>query len=191
MRTVPLLACAFLAAQAAPLAVSARAQTTVPPLTYMQTLSPQAVKAVQEHLRAAGAYAGQADGVWGGQSEAALTRFQEAHGLQPTGALNDATAATLGLSPGDLLANAAPAPPPPAETPLSPTVVRSVQTRLRQFGFYNGQIDGIWGPSMQSALAQFQQGRGLQANGQLNPATTTALGLDPNNLLAQTPAPVR
>lgn len=77
--------------------------------------------------------------------------------------------------------------------PLAPEVVRAIQGRLRQLGFYPGQIDGIWGPSMQSSLERFQQGRGLQATGQLTPATTTALGLDPNNLAAQLPVgvPVR
>ena len=49
------------------------------------------------------------------------------------------------------------------------------------FGFYFGRIDGIWGPSMQASLQRLQQGRGLPATGQLNPATVTALGLDPNN----------
>jgi len=46
---------------------------------------------------------------------------------------------------------------------------------------------------MQASLQRFQQGRGLQATGQLNPATVTALGLDPNNLAAPpaTFAPVR
>jgi hypothetical protein len=33
--------------------------------------------------------------------------------------------------------------------------------------------------SMQACLQRFQQGGGLQATGQLNPATVTALGLDP------------
>jgi len=34
---------------------------------------------------------------------------------------------------------------------------------------------------MQASLQRLQQGRGLPATGQLNPATVTALGLDPNN----------
>ena len=42
---------------------------------------------------------GRADGVWGPDSQAALERFQQARGLQVTGQLNQATAATLGLDP--------------------------------------------------------------------------------------------
>jgi peptidoglycan hydrolase-like protein with peptidoglycan-binding domain len=60
--------------------------------------------------------------------------------------------------------------------------VRNIQGRLKQLGYYSGGIDGVWGPEMQSALARFQQGQGLQATGQINPATVTAMGLDANNL---------
>ena len=55
--------------------------------------------------------------------------------------------------------------------------MRTVQARLQALGFYNGAIDGVWGPGTQSAIERFQQGRGLQPNGQLNPATVSALGL--------------
>jgi peptidoglycan hydrolase-like protein with peptidoglycan-binding domain len=139
--------------------------------------------AVQQRLKQNGAYAGQTDGVWGPDSAAPL----EQYGLQVTGQLNQGTVATLGLNPADLLAAAPPGVPTPsasAAEPLSKEAIRAVQSRLHQLGFYSGRVDGIWGPSMQGALQRFQQGRGLQATGQLNPATVTALGLDPNNLAA-------
>jgi peptidoglycan hydrolase-like protein with peptidoglycan-binding domain len=167
----------------------ASAQTAAP-LTYSQPLSPAGVSAVQQRLKQAGAYAGNTDGLWGRDSAAALERFQRSHGLV-AGPLNQATVATLGLNPAELLA-AAPAgvasTPAGAAEPLAPEAVRAVQGRLRQLGFYTGQIDGLWGASMQSAIKEFQQGRGLQATGQLNPATMTALGLDPNNPAASAPA---
>jgi len=176
------------------LAPSAWAQPS--PLTYAQPLSQAGVMAVQQRLKQNGAYAGPTDGVWGPESAAALEQFQRANGLQVTGQLNQATVATLGLNPADILAAAPPGVPTasaaPAE-PLSRDAIRAVQSRLRQLGFYPGRIDGIWGPGMQASLQRFQQGRGLQATGQLNPATVTALGLDPNNLAAPpaTVAPVR
>ena len=43
-------------------------------------------------------------------------------------------------------------------------------------------MDGAWGASTQAAIERFQQGRGLQATGQMNPATARELGLDPANL---------
>ena len=166
------------------------------PLTYAQPLSQAGVMAVQQRLKQNGAYGGPTDGVWGPDSAAALEQFQRAHGLQVTGQLNQATVATLGLNPADLLAVAPPGVPTASASsaePLSQDAIRSVQSRLRQLGFYSGRIDGIWGPSMQTSLQRFQQGRGLQATGQLNPTTVTALGLDPNNLAAPpaTVAPVR
>lgn len=187
---------AIVLSAASPVA-GASAQTAAP-LTYAQPLSPAGVMAVQQRLKQATAYAGRVDGVWGRDSAAALERFQRSHGLQVTGQLNQATIATLGLNPGELLAvapagvSASPSAAAVAE-PLGPEAVRAVQGRLRQLGFYSGQIDGIWGPGMQSSIERFQQGRALQATGQLNPATVTALGLDPNNIAAQPPvvAPVR
>jgi peptidoglycan hydrolase-like protein with peptidoglycan-binding domain len=157
------------------------------PLTYAQPLSQSGVIAVQQRLKQNGAYTGQTDGVWGPDSAAALEQFQRAHGLQVTRQLNQGTVATLGLNPADLLAAAPPGVPTAsasAAEPLSREAIRSVQSRLHQLGFYSGRIDGIWGPNMQGSLQRFQQGRGLQATGQLNPATVTALGLDPNNLTA-------
>jgi murein L,D-transpeptidase YcbB/YkuD len=55
---------------------------------------------------------------------------------------------------------------------LSPAAITEVQQRLKQNGVHAGQ----------QALERFQQGQGLQANGQVNPATMQALGLDPNSL---------
>jgi peptidoglycan hydrolase-like protein with peptidoglycan-binding domain len=157
---------------------------TASPLAYFQPVPPAAVQAVQEHLRSAGAYGGAADGVWGPDSVAALQRFQASHQLQVTGQLNQATAAALGLDPVALLGTqqaALPPPVPPAET-LRQSSVRTIQERLRSLGFYRGAIDGIWGQSTQSAVEQFQQNRGLQPNGQLTPATVTAMGLTPDAL---------
>ncbi|HEY0419208.1 MAG TPA: peptidoglycan-binding domain-containing protein, partial [Acetobacteraceae bacterium] len=51
----------------------------VPPLTYVQPLSPQAVQSVQDKLRQAGVYSGVSDGVWGPDSAVALQRFQQSH----------------------------------------------------------------------------------------------------------------
>jgi peptidoglycan hydrolase-like protein with peptidoglycan-binding domain len=174
------------------LAAPAGAQQATPGLSYSQPLSPPALMQVQERLRQLGAYTGRADGVWGPDSQAALERFQQSRGLQVTGQLNQATAATLGVNPVELLA-ARPGPGTAAagtdagamaamSGPLSRNAVRNVQARLRALGFYRGGVDGMWGAGTQAALERFQQGRGLQATGQINPVTAQALGLDPSNL---------
>ncbi|HEX6267248.1 MAG TPA: peptidoglycan-binding protein [Burkholderiales bacterium] len=56
-------------------------------------------------------------------------------------------------------------------------LVRNVQQQLQAKGIGPGPVDGIWGPQTQSALEQFQQQQGLQASGQLNGATLSALGV--------------
>lgn len=184
-----ILAGLLLAAAPAALVPTAVSAQPGPGLTYAQPLSPQALMAVQERLRQVGAYPGRADGVWGPDSQAALERFQQARGLQVTGGLNQATAATLGLNPSELLAmrpdsrtgvDAAPAVATSAT--LSRGAVRNVQARLREYGAYRGPVDGAWGRGTQTAVERFQQSRGLQPTGQINPTTAQALGLDPNNL---------
>jgi peptidoglycan hydrolase-like protein with peptidoglycan-binding domain len=179
----PLFALAAGALLAASLSPSAIAQT-VPQLAYVQPLSPAAVQAVQDHLRHAGAYNGGVDGVWGPDSLSALQQFQAGHQLQVTGQLNQATVTALGLDPEAFLGTQQAALPPPIPSPdtLQPSSVRAVQDRLRSLGFYTGGVDGVWGQSTQGAIAQFQQNRGLQPNGQLTPATVRSMGLSPDSL---------
>ena len=62
--------------------------------------------------------------------------------------------------------------------PVSPTAVQVVQEHLRSAGTYNGAVDGVWGPDSTVALQQFQSNHQLQASGQLNQATASALGID-------------
>lgn len=167
-------------------AAPAAAQTPV--LVYTQPLPPQGIQLVQQRLQQQGAYAGKVDGIWGADSQAALERFQQTRGLQVTGGLNQATAATLGLPVEQLLAAGQPGPAsavaqPVAGNALSRASVEAIQTRLRALNFYTGAVDGIWGATTQRAIERFQQGRGLQVNGQLNPATIAALGLDPNAMV--------
>lgn len=179
MRTRHVLAALLLTASAG--FASAQAPSG---LIYSQALSSGVMAMVQEKLQQAGVYSGRADGVWGPESQAALERFQQTRNLQVTGQLNQATAATLGIPPSELLSSrnapAAAATPPPAQETVSPAVIRNVQQRLRALGFYRGGVDGVWGAGTQASLERFQQGRGLQATGQVNPLTLQALGLDPN-----------
>jgi peptidoglycan hydrolase-like protein with peptidoglycan-binding domain len=61
--------------------------------------------------------------------------------------------------------------------------VRAVQAQLRTLGFYRGAVDGVWGPGTEAALESFQRGRGRTPDGQLGPATVSALGLTPDALV--------
>jgi peptidoglycan hydrolase-like protein with peptidoglycan-binding domain len=58
-------------------------------------------------LRAVGFYSGPADGIWGPETQQALTEFQKSRGLQASGALTPTTASMLGLNPNDLRSSVA------------------------------------------------------------------------------------
>lgn len=62
-------------------------------------------------------------------------------------------------------------------TATDPQLVRKVQQELKAEGINPGPIDGIWGPKTSQAVQQFQQKRGLQASGQLDARTLSALGV--------------
>jgi len=176
MRKSAMLAAALFGAVLVPGAGRAESQ-----LVYVQPVPQQSVQAIQQRLRQDGAYSGAVDGVWGPDSRTALERYQQSHQLQVTGQVNQATLATMGLDPGTFLAPQATAESPPA-TQLRPASVQAIQSHLRSMGFYNGPVDGVWGAATQAAIERFQQGRGLQPNGQLNPATISAMGLAPDSL---------
>jgi peptidoglycan hydrolase-like protein with peptidoglycan-binding domain len=185
MRT-PSLITALLATSIGSAAAQPPMVQSPPAVTYTQPLGPQAIQLVQQQLQKQGAYTGRIDGVWGTDSQKALEHFQQMHGLQVSGQLNQATAATLGIPPDQLVSTAQPVPSATAATiagsSLSRGVIQAIQGRMRDLNYYHGAVDGIWGDGTQQAIERFQQGRGLQANGQLNPATLAALRLDPNML---------
>ena len=58
-------------------------------------MSRDQVMRVQQELKAAGLYQGKIDGIAGPQTKRALAAFQQAHGLPPTGTLDQQTAALL------------------------------------------------------------------------------------------------
>lgn len=187
MRPITLAGMVFAAGLAAPaLTLPAAQAQTAPPLTYVQQLPPQAVQAVQQRLGQAGFYQGRLDGVWGPDSEAALERFQASHALQVTGQLNEATARNLGLNPDTLVASSQPAAPTMAASPgtLGPDGVRAIQGRLRYLGFYNGNLDGVWGGETQAAYSRYQARNGLQVTGTANAPTLQSLGLNPEMVMA-------
>lgn len=60
-------------------------------------LEEQDIREIQEALANAGYDPGEADGIWGEQTSAALQEFQETEGLSATGELDEETIALLGL----------------------------------------------------------------------------------------------
>jgi peptidoglycan hydrolase-like protein with peptidoglycan-binding domain len=57
--------------------------------------------------------------------------------------------------------------------------VRAVQEKLREGGFYTGEIDGAYSSQLDAALTRYQIRNGLPITGQLDVDTSKALGAKP------------
>jgi len=55
--------------------------------------------------------------------------------------------------------------------------VRRVQQKLRQWGYYDGDVDGIFGQETYDAVVYFQKKNGLKADGVAGSATLAAMGI--------------
>lgn len=55
--------------------------------------------------------------------------------------------------------------------------VKTIQQKLKQWGYYDGEIDGIYGSKTVAAVKYFQRKNGLTADGIAGSATLGALGI--------------
>ena len=55
--------------------------------------------------------------------------------------------------------------------------VTQIQTKLKRWGYYNGNIDGIYGSQTQEAVRYFQRKNGLKVDGIAGPETLKAMGI--------------
>lgn len=55
--------------------------------------------------------------------------------------------------------------------------VTRIQTRLKNWGYYKGSVDGIYGSRTKAAVEAFQRKNGLTVDGIAGPATLAAMGL--------------
>ena len=56
-------------------------------------------------------------------------------------------------------------------------VVSEIQTRLKNWGYYNGAVDGVYGSRTEKAVRWFQEKNGLNVDGQVGDQTLAALGM--------------
>jgi len=56
--------------------------------------------------------------------------------------------------------------------------VRTIQTKLKNWGYYTGAVDGVYGRQTAEAVRYFQRKNGLGADGVAGPATLRALGME-------------
>ncbi len=97
-------------------------------------------------------YDGPLDGSTGPATRDAIRAFEKAIGQPETGKLL-----------------------PRWENPLRQIMYRLVQTRLKQDGFYQGDIDGLGGASTRNAIKAYEEASNTEAVGQLTPALLLTL----------------
>ena len=61
------------------------------------------------------------------------------------------------------------------------TEVRTIQDKLKRWGYYTGNVDGIYGSLTVSAVKRFQQKNGLTVDGIAGTKTLTAMGITTNS----------
>jgi peptidoglycan hydrolase-like protein with peptidoglycan-binding domain len=65
---------------------------------------------------------------------------------------------------------------PPKETgEKSKQTMRDIQAALKNAGFYEGKIDGIFGPKTKKAIEEFQAKNNLKVDGKVGPKTWSML----------------
>jgi peptidoglycan hydrolase-like protein with peptidoglycan-binding domain len=128
------------------------------------------VEHLHRQLEAAGFEAGDADGVFGVKTKAAVMAFQRARGLEVDGIVGPRTWAALDTRRGSGLR-------PILKRGVCEAAVVVLQKVLATHGFDPGSKDGLFGPKTERAVLAFQRAKGLEADGVVGPKTWNALGM--------------
>ena len=145
--------------------------------TLRQGSSGEQVKTLQQKLKNWGYYSGSVDGIFGSGTKSAVMYFQRNNGLTADGLVGNATAAARGMS---LSASSS------VQTGASSSVlkqgssgeqVKTLQQKLKNWGYYSGSVDGVFGSGTKSAVMYFQRNNGLTADGVVGSRTAAALGM--------------
>ena len=137
------------------------------------------VEAVQRALLAAGVTVpGGADGQFGPATRGAVVLFQELKGIVPSGEVDEATAAALGLTQVDSSDAPALAAADGLQQGAQGEAVKVLQQKLAAAGVYvPGGADGVFGVGTKKAVSDYQGWNGLPVSGVVDAATAESLGL--------------
>ncbi|MEH2285957.1 peptidoglycan-binding domain-containing protein [Nostoc sp.] len=135
------------------------------------------VRALQERLRIAGFYYGNATGIFGPITEESVKRFQDSYKLSVDGIAGPATFSKL---PGVGIGDGEEAPKKVVNRDKLRVgdrgePVRVVQEQLIQAGYLEGEPNGYYGPYTADAVKRFQSANFLTASGVAGPTTRAKL----------------
>jgi zinc D-Ala-D-Ala carboxypeptidase len=149
------------------------------------------VTRLQTRLKELGYYTGEVDGQYGQGTATAVTLFQSQHSLAADGV---AGTATLTAVYGDAAETYVPT-PTPSPTPSMLTkgdkgdAVSALQQRLKDLGYYTGDVDGDFGAATQEAVRLFQSQNGLDVDGVSGARTLAAVFASDAPAVTITPTP--
>ena len=136
------------------------------------------VSEMQRKLKNWGYYDGSVDGIFGSGTESAVKFFQRKNGLSADGIVGSATAAALGMTlSGSSSSQTGGVSSGVLKRGSTGDKVSEMQRKLKDWGYYDGSVDGIFGSGTESAVKFFQRKNGLSADGIVGSATAAALGM--------------
>lgn len=121
---------------------------------------------IQTKLKEQGYYTGKVDGIFGNGTRSALIEYQKANNLAADGIAGDKTLSSLDIAK--------------ASTSSQSDQVKAIQTKLKEKGYYNDNVDGILGSKTKSAIKAFQKDNGLVVDGIAGPKTLEKLNVSAN-----------
>ncbi|MDD3572277.1 MAG: peptidoglycan-binding protein [Eubacteriales bacterium] len=156
-----------------------------------------AVRRLQQRLKELRFYNGAVDGDFGISTETAVKDFQAANGLTTDGKAGETTLNRLFSSDANGAGSGTPR-PPSAGTPTpipfyvdvtpnpqggyvtlregnSGALVRNLQQALKDQGYFNLTVDGLYGVGTSDSVREFQRRKGLSQDGVAGPATQRIL----------------
>ena len=149
------------------------------------------VRDMQVRLINLGYLKGKADGQFGSATETAVKAFQNQHGLVADGYAGEQTLNLLYSQQAQtFVPTPSPSPTPPAmSSGDSGEEVRRLQTRLKDLGFYTGEVDGAFGKGTKNAVTLFQKQHNLDADGIAGQMTLKILYSNDAHRIVVTPTP--
>ena len=149
------------------------------------------VELLQQRLRDLGFYDDEVDGKFGSGTTEAVRAFQAQHSLDADG-IAGANTLALVYDPGaaTLAPTASPSPTPGTLSKgLRGDSVKELQQRLKDLGFYKGDVDGDYGGNTTAAVRLFQRQHDIDPDGVAGPQTLALLNSPQAKQVVATPTP--
>ena len=132
------------------------------------------VKIMQNRLIVLGYLSGTADGDFQATTEAAVLAFQKRNSIYADGVAGPTTLTKL-YSSSAKKASEVVAILGSIKRGMNGGAVRSLQTKLKELGYYNGTIDGDYGEGTEAAVIAFQAANNLKPDGIAGSSTQNAI----------------